>query len=104
MVQWSKRPHAGHAGHLGDLGRAEFAHIVERFSMLPIEHCTITKLDECAARGRLLACLRRHRLPVRYGCTGQEVPADIHGADAALFTAGLTQDSQPTPTVTALTA
>ena len=75
-------------------GRAEFAHIVERFSMLPIEHCTITKLDECAARGRLLACLRRHRLPVKYGCVGQEVPSDIQPADTACFTAGLIDDSK----------
>lgn len=64
-------------------GRAEFAAVVERFSILPIAHAVITKLDECAAMGRLYGCLRRHRLPLNYLTTGQEVPDDIMPADAA---------------------
>lgn len=63
-------------------GRAEFARVVERFSILPIEHVAITKLDEHAAPGRLVGCLRRHRLPVHYCTTGQEVPQDIEVAQA----------------------
>ena len=63
-------------------GRAEFAAVVERFSILPIEHAVITKLDECAAAGRLYGCLRRHRLPLNYLTTGQEVPDDITPATA----------------------
>jgi flagellar biosynthesis protein FlhF len=64
-------------------GRAECASVVERFSTLPIGHAVVTKLDECAAPGRLYGCLRRHRLPVRWCTHGQEVPADITPADPA---------------------
>ena len=66
-------------------GRAEFAAVVERFSILPLEHVGITKLDECAAPGRLYGCLRRHRLPVRLATTGQEVPDDITPGVPELF-------------------
>ena len=66
-------------------GRAEFAAVVERFSILPLEHAVITKLDECAAPGRLYGCLRRHRLPVRFATVGQEVPEDITPASPELF-------------------
>jgi flagellar biosynthesis protein FlhF len=66
-------------------GRAEFAAVVERFSILPVAHAVVTKLDECAAMGRLYGCLRRHRLPLNYLTTGQEVPDDIVAADAALI-------------------
>ena len=66
-------------------GRAEFAAVVERFSILPLEHAVITKLDECAAAGRLYGCLRRHRLPVRFATIGQEVPEDIAPATPELF-------------------
>ncbi len=66
-------------------GRAEFAAVVERFSILPLEHVVITKLDECVAPGRLYGCLRRHRLPVRLVTTGQEVPDDIAPATPATF-------------------
>jgi flagellar biosynthesis protein FlhF len=64
-------------------GRAEFAAVVERFSVLPLAHTVITKLDECAAAGRLYGCLRRHRLPLNYVTAGQEVPEDIAPAVAA---------------------
>jgi flagellar biosynthesis protein FlhF len=66
-------------------GRAEFAAVVERFSILPVAHAVITKLDECAAMGRLYGCLRRHRLPLNYLTIGQEVPNDIIAADPALI-------------------
>jgi len=66
-------------------GRAEFAAVVERFSILPVAHAVITKLDECAAMGRLYGCLRRHHLPLNYLTTGQEVPDDIVAADPALI-------------------
>jgi len=65
-------------------GRAEFAAAVERFSVLPVEHAIVTKLDECCEPGRLYGCLRRHRLPARWFGTGQEVPADLAAADPAL--------------------
>jgi len=68
-------------------GRAEFAAVVERFSILPIQHTLVTKIDECAAPGRLYGCLRRHRLPVQYLTTGQEVPEDIQLATAAQLVA-----------------
>lgn len=63
-------------------GRAEYASVVERFSLLPVEHCLLTKIDECSAPGRLYGCLRRHGLSVSYCTTGQEVPDDIEPADA----------------------
>jgi flagellar biosynthesis protein FlhF len=66
-------------------GRAEFAQTVERFSTLPVEHCVITKLDECAAPGRLYGCLRRHHLTPAFVTTGQEVPNDIAAASAQHF-------------------
>lgn len=68
----------------GNAGRAEFAAAVERFSILPIEHAIVTKLDECAEAGRLYGCLRRHRLPVRWFGTGQEVPQDLVAAEPEL--------------------
>ena len=68
----------------GNAGRTEFASAVERFSILPIEHAIVTKLDECAEPGRLYGCLRRHRLPVRWFGTGQEVPDDLVAAEPRL--------------------
>lgn len=68
-------------------GRAEFASVVERFSILPIEHCVVTKVDEAVAVGRLYGCLRRHALPVNYVTNGQEVPSDIAPAAAREITA-----------------
>ena len=70
-------------------GRAEFAAAVERFSLLPVEHAMITKLDEVCAYGRLYGCLRRHHLPLRYVTTGQEVPEDIIAAHPDTFLAPL---------------
>ena len=67
-------------------GRAEFAAVVERFSLLPIAHAVVTKLDECAAPGRLYGCLRRHRLPLNYVTIGQEVPDDIVPASPDVLT------------------
>ncbi len=60
---------------------AEFACAVERFSLLPIEHAVVTKLDENREPGRLYGCLRRHRLPLDYVTFGQEVPTDIAAFD-----------------------
>jgi flagellar biosynthesis protein FlhF len=72
-------------------GRAEFAAVVERFSILPIAHAVITKLDECAAPGRLYGCLRRHRLPINYITNGQEVPDDIVAAESSLISSRVLQ-------------
>ncbi|MFW5846298.1 MAG: flagellar biosynthesis protein FlhF [Planctomycetota bacterium] len=66
-------------------GRPEFAAVVERFSILPVEYTVITKFDECVAPGRLYGCLRRHRLPVNWITTGQEVPEDIRPAAPELL-------------------
>jgi flagellar biosynthesis protein FlhF len=60
--------------------------VVERFSILPLEHGVVTKLDECEAGGRLYGCLRRHHLTVNYLTTGQEVPADIIPASSTVLT------------------
>lgn len=66
-------------------GAAEFAAVVERFSILPLEHGVVTKLDECVAGGRLYGCLRRHHLTINYLTTGQEVPDDIISATSAVL-------------------
>ena len=77
-------------------GRAEFAAVIERFSILPIEHCVMTKMDELASPGRLLGCIRRHQLPVQLITTGQEVPEDLHPAEPSVFVDSLfTQTSEP---------
>jgi flagellar biosynthesis protein FlhF len=78
----------------GNAGRAEFASAVERFSILPIEHAIVTKLDECAEPGRLYGCLRRHRLPVRWFGTGQEVPDDLVAAEPRLVVERLLPTAQ----------
>lgn len=65
-------------------GRAEFAAVIERFSILPLQYHAITKIDECVAAGRLYGCLRRHQLSVNYFTNGQEVPRDIVDASAQL--------------------
>ncbi|NRA38428.1 MAG: flagellar biosynthesis protein FlhF [Planctomycetes bacterium] len=61
-------------------GRTEFAAVVERFSILPLEFGIITKMDELHSPGRLLGCLRRHHIPIHYITDGQEVPEDLHQA------------------------
>ncbi len=58
-------------------GRTEFAAVIERFSILPIELCVLTKMDELESPGRLFGCIRRHRLPVHLITDGQEVPEDL---------------------------
>jgi flagellar biosynthesis protein FlhF len=69
----------------GSAGRAEFAQAVERFSLTDFRHLIITKLDECAAPGRLYGCLRRHCLAPCWFTTGQEVPRDLVLAHADLL-------------------
>lgn len=66
-------------------GRAEFAAVIERFSLLPLECGIITKMDELRSPGRLLGCLRRHHIAIHYLTNGQEVPDDLHPASAADF-------------------
>jgi flagellar biosynthesis protein FlhF len=66
-------------------GRAEFAAVIERFSILPLDHHVITKIDECVAAGRLYGCLRRHQLAANYFTNGQEVPKDIIEANPQLI-------------------
>lgn len=73
-------------------GAAEFAAAVERFSILPLEHAAVTKLDECEAGGRLYGCLRRHHLTINYLTTGQEVPDDIVPATSAALSLRVLQE------------
>jgi len=74
-------------------GAAEFAAVVERFSILPLEHGVVTKLDECEAPGRLYGCLRRHHLAVNYLTHGQEVPDDIMPASGEALSRRVLQAS-----------
>jgi flagellar biosynthesis protein FlhF len=73
-------------------GAAEFAAAVERFSILPLEHAVVTKLDECESGGRLYGCLRRHHLTINYLTTGQEVPDDIAPATSAALSLRVLQE------------
>ncbi len=73
-------------------GAAEFASAVERFSILPLEHAVVTKLDECESGGRLYGCLRRHHLTLNYLTTGQEVPDDIAPATSAALSLRVLQE------------
>ena len=79
-------------------GRAEFASVVERFSILPVEHGVLTKLDEAQAPGRMVGCLRRHRLPINYLTTGQEVPTDFEPATADRLANSVLAHNVPMPT------
>jgi flagellar biosynthesis protein FlhF len=42
-----------------------------------LQGCILTKLDEAASLGHVLEALMRQRLPLMYGCDGQQVPEDI---------------------------
>lgn len=55
----------------------------EKFAELGVTAMLLTKLDEAASLGSLLALSRDVRLPLSYLTTGQNVPDDIEPADSA---------------------
>ena len=74
-------------------GRAEFAAVIERFSLLPVEYAVMTKMDELLSPGRLFGCIRRHQLPIHFITNGQEVPEDLHPANSSDFVDALFSNS-----------
>ena len=53
----------------------------EKFSGLGVTSLLLTKLDEAASLGSLLALSQAAQLPLSYLTTGQNVPDDIEPAD-----------------------
>jgi flagellar biosynthesis protein FlhF len=53
-----------------------------RFAPAQARHCVLTKLDEAASLGGLLAALSRARLPIAYVCDGQRLAEDLRTARA----------------------
>ena len=53
----------------------------EKFAGLGLSSLLLTKLDETAGMGNLLALARATQLPLSYLTTGQNVPDDIETAD-----------------------
>ena len=55
--------------------------IYNNFSILPIDTCVFTKLDETRNLGNLFSLIYNIKKPVSYLSTGQEVPDDLMVAD-----------------------
>ena len=51
--------------------------IIEKFSIVPIDHILFTKLDETTDFGTILNILSKLKKPLSYVTTGQNVPEDI---------------------------
>jgi len=55
--------------------------IYENFSILPIDTCVFTKLDETVSLGNIFSLIYNVKKPVSYLSIGQEVPDDLMVAD-----------------------
>jgi flagellar biosynthesis protein FlhF len=55
--------------------------IYENFSILPIDTCVFTKLDETVSLGNIFSLIYNIKKPVSYLSIGQEVPDDLMVAD-----------------------
>jgi flagellar biosynthesis protein FlhF len=62
-------------------GAASLAKTAEQFAAVGTTALVLTKLDEAASLGNLLALVRASRLPLSYLTHGQNVPDDIAAAD-----------------------
>jgi flagellar biosynthesis protein FlhF len=56
--------------------------IVQAFTRVSPEACILTKVDEAASLGGVLSATIRHKLKIAYICDGQNVPQDMHAAQA----------------------
>lgn len=54
---------------------------IESFSELGIDGVILSKIDECMSLGAPISAVCKHRMPVQYLTTGQQVPQDIEKAD-----------------------
>jgi flagellar biosynthesis GTPase FlhF len=55
--------------------------VLDAYAAIGIDAVCLTKWDETAAPGEALATVVEAGLPLSHVCIGQEVPADIVGAD-----------------------
>jgi len=63
--------------------------VAERFAEVGVTALLLTKLDEAAGLGNLVAVLRGCRLPLSYVTHGQNVPDDIAAADGRKLAYGI---------------
>ncbi|MFO1076181.1 MAG: hypothetical protein U1E73_00480 [Planctomycetota bacterium] len=61
--------------------------VLDAFDRLPIEGVCVTKWDETVVPGEAVAAVAERGLPLSHLCIGQDVPADIVGADGAAIAA-----------------
>ena len=59
----------------------ELYDVMDRFSLLGLDHTLVTKIDECSSLGILLDLQIRNRIPFSFIANGQRVPEDIMEAD-----------------------
>jgi len=56
--------------------------IIQGFSEFELAACIMTKMDEAAETGNAVSALIEYQLPLAFLTDGQQVPEDIHQADA----------------------
>ncbi|TPV61912.1 flagellar biosynthesis protein FlhF [Aestuariibacter sp. GS-14] len=66
----------------GNTQQATLKHIIGAYRSIDIQGCIITKLDECYSLGEVISSVIEAQLPVSYVADGQQVPEDIHVANA----------------------
>ena len=54
--------------------------VIRSFSQAGLHGCMLTKIDEAASLGEILAVLIQHKLPIAYVSDGQKVPDNLHTA------------------------
>lgn len=63
------------------------ADIAEKFKVVQPDRFLFSKLDEAVSFGSLLSVAHKHKVPISYITTGQNVPEDIYAADSNEFAA-----------------
>ncbi|NGY06901.1 flagellar biosynthesis protein FlhF [Solimonas terrae] len=76
---------------------ADLDDVIRRYAKARPVACVITKLDETLRIGGALSAVIRHRLPVAYGCDGQQVPEDIEPGRANSLVLRAMQLARMTP-------
>ena len=66
----------------GNTQQTTLKHIIDAYKSIDLQGCIITKLDECYSLGEVVSNVIEAQLPVSYVADGQQVPEDIHVANA----------------------
>ena len=66
----------------GNTQQTTLKHIINAYKSIDLQGCIITKLDECYSLGEVISNVIEAQLPVSYVADGQQVPEDIHVANA----------------------